>query len=128
MATTFPPLNTFTIQNPTTNVDTTAVAAGELTATEIGIRADGDATHSAGNYLFIVKVTEPATTESVAALNTALGKALAPGNYWAAARADTAGLKADGTPADSAWSTPEQPFSIPVPPAPVPNPPVLSVS
>jgi hypothetical protein len=79
--------------------------------TTIGIRADGDAAHSPGNYQYLVIVPPTQNSEAPAAINAALGKNLPPGNYWAAL--DQTDMLA-GTPSTSAW-TPEVPFSIPTP-------------
>ena len=75
----------------------------------IGIRADGDTTHSAGNYQYLVIVPAGQTSETPAQITASVAKALPPGNYWAALdQTDSLG----GSPATSAW-TAEVPFSIP---------------
>ena len=75
----------------------------------IGIRADGDTTHAAGNYAYLVIVPAGQTTETPAQITAALTKALPVGNYWGAVdQTDTL----NGASATSAWS-PEIPFSIP---------------
>lgn len=83
---------------------------GEVyTSATIGIRADGDASHAAGNYANLVIVPGAATSESVAALTAALQSALPAGNYWAAVeQTDTL----NGVTSTSSW-TAEVPFSIP---------------
>lgn len=79
------------------------------TSATIGIRAEGDTSHSAGNYANLVIVPGAATSESVAALTAGLQSALPAGNYWAAIeQTDTL----NGVTATSAW-TAEVPFSIP---------------
>jgi len=94
---------------------TTAAGGGALPAGEteqgvtIGIRADGDTTHSAGNYQYLVIVPAGQTSETPAQITASITKALPPGNYWAALdQTDSLG----GSPATSAW-TAEVPFSIP---------------
>lgn len=97
---------------------TTAAGGGALPAGEaetgctIGIRADGDTTHAAGNYQYLVVVPAGAAGETPAQMTAALGKALPPGNYWGAI--DQTDML-NGSPSTSAWS-PEVPFSIPTPP------------
>lgn len=100
----------FTIS--TTDTSGNALPTGETeSAATVGIRSDGDATHSAGNYQFIVPVAGGASTVTPADIATALGKPLAPGNYWAAIdQTDTL----NGQQATSSW-TAELPFSIPQP-------------
>jgi len=83
--------------------------AGETeSGATIGIRADGDATHAPGNYQYLVVLAAGATSITPAAINTAIGKSLPPGNYWAAV--DQTDML-DGAPSTSAWTT-EVPFSI----------------
>lgn len=110
-ATVFPALTKgFTWTPSTTGASNAALPAGETyTSATIGIRADGDTTHSAGNYANLVIVPGAATSESVAALTAALTSALPAGNYWAAIeQTDTL----NGVTSTSAW-TAEVPFSIP---------------
>jgi hypothetical protein len=84
--------------------------AGEVeTGDTIGIRADGDTTHAAGNYQYTVQVPAGQTLETPAQITAALGKPLPPGNYWGAID-QTDALNAQS--ATSIWST-EVPFSIP---------------
>lgn len=91
--------------DPTTNVDGSAIAAGEITGYQVGIRP---AAGSAGNYPTLVQA---AGTVTSAPLPT-----LAAGSYAAAVQ--TIG------PIDSAWSA-EIAFTI----AETPNPPAgLAVS
>jgi hypothetical protein len=111
--TTFPPLvKGFSFTPATTDTSGNALPTGEAeTSVTIGIRLDGDTTHSAGNYQFIAPVAGAATSVTPAQLTAALGKPLAPGNYWAAIdQTDTL----NGVTATSAW-TAEVPFSIPQP-------------
>ena len=94
----------------TTGAGGVALPSGETqSGSTIGIRADGDATHSAGNYQYLVVIAGTASAETTAAVNAAIGKALAPGNYWAAI--DQTDML-NGAPSTSAW-TAEVPFSIP---------------
>lgn len=81
------------------------------TGSTIGIRADGDAAHSAGNYQYLVLVPGTQSTETPAQITAALNKALPPGNYWAAI--DQTDML-NGVASTSAW-TAEVPFSIPFP-------------
>lgn len=108
--TTFPPLTKGFSWTPSTTGGGAALPAGETyTSATIGIRADGDTTHSSGNYANLVIVPGATSTESLTALNAALGKNLAPGNYWAAVdQTDTL----NGVTSTSDW-TAEIPFSIP---------------
>lgn len=111
MSTVFTPLvKGFTWVNSTTDKDGNPLPAGEVqTGSTIGIRVDGDATHSAGNYQYLVIVPAGQTSETPAQIATALNKSLAPGNYWAAIdQTDMLGTDSK----TSAW-TAEVPFSIP---------------
>ena len=94
--------------------------AGETqSGSTIGIRLDGDTTHSVGNYQYLIPISGTAMSETLAQLTTFLTKALPAGNYWAAI--DQTDILS-GSPATSAW-TAEIPFSIavviatPAPPA-----------
>lgn len=109
---TFPPLTKGFSWTPSATGAGQPLPDGEVyTSATIGIRADGDLAHSAGNYATLVIVSGAATAETVAALNATLGKSLSPGNYWAAVdQTDTL----NGQSATSPWST-EAPFSIPQP-------------
>lgn len=113
MTTTFTPLvKGFSFAPSTTDTTGAALPSGEgETSVTIGIRLDGDITHSSTNYQFIASVPGTGTTVTPAQLTTALGKPLAPGNYWAAID-QTDSL--NGSTATSAWSA-EVPFSIPQP-------------
>lgn len=82
------------------------------TGCTIGIRADGDTAHAAGNYQYLAIVPAGAASETPAQLVAALGKNLAPGNYWAAI--DQTDVL-NGVQSTGAWS-PEVAFSIPTPP------------
>ena len=96
----------------TTDTAGNPLPAGEAeSAATIGIRADGDTTHSPGNYQFTVPVAAGVSSVTPADIAAALGKPLAPGNYWAAVdQTDTLG----GVTATSAF-TAEVGFSIPQP-------------
>lgn len=111
MTTTFTPLvKGFSWQNSTTDASGNPLPAGEAqSGSTIGIRADGDTTHSAGNYQYLVILAAGQTAETPAAITAALTKALAPGNYWAAM--DQTDML-NGAPSTSLW-TAEVPFSIP---------------
>lgn len=104
--------------DPTTNVDGTPIAAGEITAYEIGVRDTTAAGSVAGTYPWSVKAPPSATTELLSLISPTLptGVLLAT-----AVRADTAGVDANGNPVNSAW-TAEQTFTLAAP-ASVPNPP-----
>jgi hypothetical protein len=111
-ATVFPPLTKgFSFTPSTLSAVSTALPAGETEASvTIGIRLDGDTTHSAGNYSFFALVPAGQTTETVSQFMAAIATTLPTGNYWAAAQQiDTLnGILS----APSAW-TAEDPFSIP---------------
>lgn len=112
--TTFPALATaITWKDTLTDANGNPLPAGETIASvTLGIRADGDTAHSLGNYSHTVIVLGTATTETLSALNSALGAALSPGNYWLNGQ-ETATL--NGQSATSAWGATETPFSIPQP-------------
>lgn len=112
MATVFTPLTkSISWVDSITDATGAALPTGEsLISTTLGIRADLDTAHSAGNYSSLVIVPAPSTNETLAALTAALTKALPPGNYWLAVQ-QTDSLS--GTSATSAWGT-EVPFSIPL--------------
>jgi hypothetical protein len=96
----------------TTGAGGVALPAGETeSGVTIGIRADGDTAHSAGNYQYLVVVPANQTSETPAQITAALNKSLAPGNYWAAIDQTDILNSASST---SAW-TAEIPFSIPQP-------------
>lgn len=110
---TFTPLvKGFSFALATTDSVGNPLPAGETeSAATIGIRADGDATHSAGNYQYIVVLDAGITSASPADIAAKLGKPLPPGNYWASVdQTDTL----DGVASTSTW-TAEVPFSIPQP-------------
>lgn len=110
---TFTPLvKGFNFTISTTDTDGNPLPAGEAeSAATVGIRSDGDTTHAPGNYQFVIPVAAGASTVTPADIAAALGKPLAPGNYWAAIdQTDTL----NGAQATSSW-TPEVPFSIPQP-------------
>lgn len=111
MTTVFTPLvKGFSWTPATTDINGNPFPAGEVeTGTTIGIRADGDTVHGVGNYQYLVIVPATQNSEAPGAITAALGKALAPGNYWAALdQTDTL----NGSPSTSPW-TPEIAFSIP---------------
>lgn len=98
----------FTWTDPTTNVDGSALAAGEVTGYTIGVRSTTATGSVAGTYPALTTIANPtATSEAIASLSTVLK----PDDYAAAIRTDG--------PVDSAWST-EATFTVS---APVPNPP-----
>lgn len=102
----------FTWTPSTTGEGGAALPAGEVqSGSTIGIRADGDTAHSAGNYQYLVVVPPGQTSETPAQIAAALNKSLPPGNYWAAV--DQTDML-NGQSATSAW-TAEVPFSIPAP-------------
>ena len=109
----FPPLvKGFSFALSSTDENGNPLPAGETeSAATIGIRQDGDSTHAAGNYQFIVGLDAGVTTASPADIAAKLGKPLPPGNYWAAVdQTDTL----NGVAATSKW-TAEVGFSIPQP-------------
>jgi hypothetical protein len=112
-----PFLNTLSWVDATTGVANAPLAPGEvLQDTVIGVRADGDAAHSLGNYQYQISVNAPASSLTRAAFDAAVaaayGSALAPGNYWLnGEQTDVLG----GATATSAWGATEVPFSIPTP-------------
>lgn len=113
MSTVFTPLvKGFSFALATTDDSGNPLPAGEAeSAATIGIRQDGDATHSAGNYQYTVVLDAGVTTASPADIAAKLGKPLPPGNYWAAVdQTDTL----NGNPATSNWTS-EVAFSIPQP-------------
>lgn len=100
--------------DPTTNLDGTPVAPGEITAYLIGVRSTTASGSVAGTYPIQATAQGAAASQE---LISALGAALAPDTYAVAVQ--TVG------PTNSAWST-EASFTIaPIvpPPLPVPNPP-----
>ena len=102
----------FSFALSTTDQDGNPLPAGEIESkATIGIRQDGDSTHSAGNYQYLVVLDAGVTSASPADIAAKIGKPLAPGNYWAAVdQTDTL----NGNPATSNW-TAEVGFSIPQP-------------
>lgn len=102
----------FSWQNSTTAEGGAPLPAGEAqSGSTIGIRTDGDAAHSAGNYQYLVLVPAGQTAETPAQIAATLNKSLPPGNYWAAMdQTDMLGTAS----MTSAW-TPEVPFSIVAP-------------
>lgn len=111
MATTFTPLlKGFSWAPSTIDVNGSPLPSGEVsTGLTIGIRADG--VGSAGVYTYLIVVPSNATSETLAQVNTAIGKALVPGNYWAAI--DQTDMLS-GASSTSPWTS-EIPFSIPSP-------------
>lgn len=104
--------------DPTTNVDGSPLAAGEITGYEIGARDTTAPGSFKGTYPYGFKAPPDAVEEPLAVLNPALPKGVL---LAAAIRANTAGLDTAGQPINSAW-TEEVTFTLPAP-APVPNPP-----
>lgn len=111
MTTVFTPLiKGFSWTPSTTDKDGNPLPAGETqSGSTIGIRADGDTAHAAGNYQYLIIVPPTQNSEAPGAITAALTKALTPGNYWAAI--DQTDML-NGSPSTSAW-TAEVPFSIP---------------
>jgi hypothetical protein len=95
----------FTWTDPVTNVDGSAITAGEITGYSIGVRL---ASGSPGTYTIVTPIASPAASSEPLA---ALSSVLAPGSYAAAIQ--TVG------PVNSAWSA-EITFTIAPP---TPNPP-----
>lgn len=127
MSTVFTPLTkNISWTDSTLAADGTALPPGEaLSSTTLGIRTDGDATHALGNYDKLVIVPAASSTETLAALNAGLAKALAPGNYWLnASQTDTL----NGVSMTSDWMKTEVPFSIPPQAVAPASPSALSVS
>lgn len=110
MSTVFTPLTKgFAWTLSTTDVNGNPLPDGEVnTGSTIGIRADGDVAHPAGQYQYFVVVGPNVSEVTLAQVLAA--KVPAGGNYWAAVD-QTDGL--NGTTNTSAW-TQEIPFSIPV--------------
>lgn len=111
MATVFTPLITgFSWSPSTTDANGNPLPAGETSSgSTIGIRLDGIG--SAGTYTYLIIVPANASVETLAQVNASIGKALIPGNYWAAIdQTDTL----SGASLTSAWTS-EVPFSIPSP-------------
>jgi hypothetical protein len=98
----------FTWADPVANVDGSAIAAGEVTGYNIGVRNTATAGSAAGVYPILAAVPGASAASE---LLTALGTVLAPGSYAAAIQ--TAG------PVPSAFSA-EVTFTISPP---QPNPP-----
>ncbi len=97
--------------DPTTNVDGSPIAAGEITSYLIGVRSTTAAGSAAGTYPI------QATAQGAAASSemiSALGEVLLPDTY--AVSVQTVG------PTNSAWST-EATFVVAAPVLPIPNPP-----
>lgn len=117
-STTFPPLTSEFTWTPSSTSGGKPLPAGETeTGSTIGIRTDGDTTHSAGNYQWSVPIAGTAMSETFSQLTAYLGKALPVANYWAAIdQTDTLA----GQSATSAWSA-EIPFSIAPPPVAQPD-------
>lgn len=115
---TFPPLKSeFTWVNSTTWGGQPAPSGATEASVTIGIRADGDTTHSAGNYEWTVTINGNGMSETLSQLNAALGKPLPTGNYWAAIYQTD---NNNGTTVNSQWSG-EIPFSIPAPTPDIPT-------
>lgn len=95
----------FSWTDPTTNVDGSPLAAGEITGYSIGVRLTTAAGSAVGVYPIVANVTGATAANE---LISALGTVLVPGSYAAA-------VQAVG-PVDSPWSG-EAVFTI-VPPQP----------
>lgn len=114
---TFPPLNTgLSWVLSTLGVGNVVLPTGEVqTGVTIGLRLDGDATHSAGNYQWLIPLSAGIVSESTADLEAALAKLPnppGPGANLHAAIDQTDALNA--SPSTSAW-TAEVSFSLPIP-------------
>ncbi len=120
----FPPLTKgFSWKPSTTDSSGNPLPNGETEAsTTVGIRPDGNASFSNGNYQRTIIILGAVNEETLDAFNTALGAALPPGNYWGnLQQTDTL----NGQNATSDWMATEFTFSIPQPvvkPAPPSNP------
>jgi len=112
MTTVFTPLTKgFSWIPSTTDASGNALPAGEApSGATVGIRADGDANHAAGNYQYIVSVNG-STAQLLITDPQWLAAKIPPGNYWGAV--DQTDMLGTST-STSAW-TPEVPFSIPAP-------------
>lgn len=112
MTTTFPPLTKgFSWVGSSTDTSGNPMPSGEApSGSSVGIRADGDATHAAGNYKYIVAVNGAASQLNITDPQWLAAK-IPPGNYWGAVD-QTDMLGTDSR--TSAW-TAEVPFSIPSP-------------
>ena len=134
MMTVFPPFTkSISWTDATIDASGNPLPPGETLAdTVIGIRADGDAAHSLGNYQYTATIAAPAASVTPAALNAAIGAAngqsnfaLPPGNYWLnGQQTDTL----DGASATSSWGATETPFSVPIPIVQPSNPTSFTVS
>jgi len=104
------PANPTTISwtDPTTNVDGTPIAAGEITGYAVGVRSTTASGSAAGTYPY----TASAPSSSSSELLSALTPLLTAGTYVAAVQAVTAA-------GNSAWSAESSPFTI----TEIPNPP-----
>jgi hypothetical protein len=101
----------------TVDADGNPLPSGEsLVFTALGVRADGDAGHSIGNYQYVIDVPAPAAKVTRADFDAAFKTAyptpgaLQPGNYWLNGQQEDA---INGTTSISNWGTAEVPFSIP---------------
>lgn len=110
---TFPPLTKGFSWTPSTTGDGgAALAPGESqSGSTVGIRADGDTSHSPGNYQYLIIVTGVAAQLLVGDAPWVNAK-IPPGNYWADVD-QTDSL--NGATATSKWSGTEAAFSIPQP-------------
>jgi hypothetical protein len=104
--------------DPTTNVDGSPVAPGEISGYEVGVRDTTAAGSAAGSYPFGAKAPSTATSELISLLTPSLPKGV---QLAAAVRANTPNLDDAGNPVNSAWST-EVTFQL-TPPAPIPSAP-----
>jgi hypothetical protein len=110
MATSFTPLTKdFAWTLSTTDSSGNPLPTGEANSgSTVGIRADGDTTHSAGNYQYLITVGPNVSTVTLSQVIQA--KVPQGANYWAAV--DQTDML-NGSPATSVW-TAEVPFSLPV--------------
>lgn len=103
-----PTTGTFTWTDATTNTDGSAIAAGEVTGFQIGVRSATAQGSAAGTYpILLPTAAASATSEAVSAATPMLQ----PDTYFAAIRSTG--------PVNSAWTN-EIEFTIAQP---VPNPP-----
>jgi len=109
----FPPITKGFNWTPSTTGDGgAAMPAGEApSGSTVGIRPDGDSTHAAGNYKYLVAVSG-ATSQLLITDPQWLAAKIPPGNYWADVdQTDLLGTQS----LTSGWSGKEVAFSIPAP-------------
>lgn len=109
--TTFPPLTKgFTWVNSTTGAGQPLPPGETQTGATVGVRADGDTAHAAGNYKYLI-TTSGSASQLLITDSAWIAAKIPPGNYWAAVDQTDA---LNGQSATSLWTS-EQPFSIPQP-------------